>query len=372
MQGFSSQWVTVISRRTMVCPLPRMPESSTGSGQRWSWWGSPGTTLAEHHQYHYCFFQLAVGALTVHRWPSGAHWPTPEPPVRPGHHLQARQPWDVLLTASGHTKVLVGQYHPSPLPLLPTLLGAHGHCLMVVGMGTGGKEEEVLLDACTGRAVDGRWSSVCSRQALGSHVSNQLGWNGPKLGYSVQKAVSSGKLSFSAVMTGCIQWLQICLCLSERMSLCCFPARAAEQGAGELCEMQVVGGNRSCRALVPCAVTVSHWTSEGAPRSVMQIACPVLPVPWLKTCRVLVPQKILDITNALMAFLFMSFSLQLCMRTGSQGKPHRWGQLEALGALLLCPFAGPTVGQESSPWVLQCAVLLPHPCRKAVGFWKVS
>lgn len=43
----------------------------------------------------------------------------------------------------------------------------------------------------------------------------------------------------------------------------------------------------------------------------MQFAHPMLPVPLLKNSKALVPQKILVITNAVMEFLFLSFSLQL-------------------------------------------------------------
>lgn len=244
MQDFLSQWVTVISRRTVVCPLPwhgwQQHKVMVGKSWHCSGWAPPMSLLF----FPACsgcsdFSQVAQQSPLTHSWI----------PVRPGHLFQLRQPWDVLLTASGRTKVLVGQCSPSPLPLLPTFLGNQGHCHMVVGMGTGGREEEVLLDTGTSRAVDRRWSSVCSRQALGSHVSSQFGWNGPKLNcknYSVWKAVSSETLFFSVLMTGCLQWLQICLRLSESISLCCIPAQAAEHSAEELCEMQVVEGNRSC------------------------------------------------------------------------------------------------------------------------------
>lgn len=63
-------------------------------------------------------------------------------------------------------------------------------------------------------------------------------------------------------MTGCTQCFQICLGLSKRTSSCCFPARAAKHGTGDLCETQAVEGGAACRALVPCAVTVPPWTSE--------------------------------------------------------------------------------------------------------------
>lgn len=109
------------------------------------------------------------------------------------------------------------------------------------------------------------------------------------------------------MMTGCTQCFQICSALSKTTSSCCFPAQAAEHGAGVLCEMQIMEGNAACRALVPCAVTVSPWTSETASGSVMHIAHPMLLVPLLKNCQVLVPQKILEITSVFMEFLFLSF-----------------------------------------------------------------
>lgn len=121
------------------------------------------------------------------------------------------------------------------------------------------------------------------------------------------KSRTPSKASFSAMMTGCTQYFQTCLGLSKSTSSCCFPAPAAEHGARELCKMQIVEGNAAHRALVPCAVTASPWTSETASGSVMPIAHPTLPVLLLKNCKVLVPQKILEITNIFYGILVPEF-----------------------------------------------------------------